>query len=128
MLILAILRHALNDPHFKVYHDRWMLEGTLTALLNEFYKIPESLQFSVVDLKSALSRSNHTQLSKYGFETKTLEFCVIAEFATYFFRWGVEIQSYGKFWQFYMFFPPEPSRSLSGDGACSFKFASCPLS
>jgi hypothetical protein len=69
MLILAILRHALNDPHFKVYRDRWMLEGTLTALLNEFYNIPESLQFSVVDLKSALSRINRTQLSKYGFET-----------------------------------------------------------
>jgi hypothetical protein len=69
MLILAILRHALNDPHFKVYRDRWMLEGTLTALLNEFYNIPESLQFNVFEFKSAVSRHNFKQLSKYGFET-----------------------------------------------------------
>ena len=69
MLILAILRHALNDPHFKAYRDRWMLEGTLTALLTEFYNIPESIQFSESDFRSAVSCRNHTQLVRYGFET-----------------------------------------------------------
>jgi hypothetical protein len=69
MLILAILRHALNDPHFKVYRDRWMLEGTLTALLNEFYNIPESLQFNVFEFKSAVSGHNFKQLCRYGFGT-----------------------------------------------------------
>jgi hypothetical protein len=46
-----------------------MLEGTLTALLNEFYNIPESLQFNVFEFKSAVSRRNFKQLSRYGFGT-----------------------------------------------------------
>ena len=69
MLILAILRHALIDPHFKAYRDRWMLEATLTALLNEFYDIPESLQSNESNIRSAVSCNNQKELAPYGFET-----------------------------------------------------------
>ena len=59
MLVLAILQHALNDLHFKAYRNRCMLEGTLTALLAEFYNIPESIQFS----ESILGRQCHAGTS-----------------------------------------------------------------
>ena len=70
MLISAILRHALMDPLFKAYRDRWMLEATLTALLNEFYKVPKSLHFNENNLRSAVLCNNQKELVQYGFETR----------------------------------------------------------
>lgn len=68
-LILLILRHALHDPGFGRYRNRWMLQGTLTALLNEYYDIPESLHFTEDDVGHALGGRNQLLLMQHGFGT-----------------------------------------------------------
>ena len=68
-LILKILHHALHDPSFARFHNRWMLQGTLTSLLNEYYHIPDVLEFNEDDVGRALGGQSQKLLIKHGFGT-----------------------------------------------------------
>ncbi len=70
-LIPRILVHASRDASFSDYCGRWMLQSTLTTLLNEHYCIPEALSFTEGDLSHALSGWNQKILNEMGLGTIT---------------------------------------------------------
>jgi len=70
--IPTLLQHAINDERFLIkYADRWLAQGTLTAILNQHYKIAKILSFTEEELNAALSLKNQRSLNKVGLGTMT---------------------------------------------------------
>jgi hypothetical protein len=70
--IPTLLQHAINDESFLIkYADRWLAQGTLTAILNQHYKIAKILSFTEEELNAALSLKNQKSLNKVGLGTMT---------------------------------------------------------
>jgi len=70
--IPTLLQHAINDERFLIkYADRWLAQGTLTAILNQHYKIATILSFSEEELNAALNLKNQRSLNKVGLGTMT---------------------------------------------------------
>ena len=63
-VVIPLLCHALLDPSFSTYRDKWMLPRTLTAILNCHYIIPEALTFNKDKLLLKLSARNRKELEK----------------------------------------------------------------
>ena len=70
--IPTLLQHAINDFSFlNKYAGRWLVQGTLTAILNQYYNIATVLSFTEEELNAALSRKNQRSLEKLGLGTMT---------------------------------------------------------
>ena len=111
--IPTLLQHAINDICFlNKYAGRWLVQGTLTAILNLYYKRSTVYSFTEEDLNAALSMKNQRFLDKLGLGTIT-EPCFNLNTSRIYtcFHFGKKIAPHRYRYQIYYIEPMKPRRS-----------------
>lgn len=64
--IPALVAYAIEDESFNMHKGKWMVEGTLSALLLNHYNIDKELSFTEDILVNALWQNNIISFRKYN--------------------------------------------------------------